>query len=37
MDTIDNNNDEATNDDIFEKLLCKDENLDAGDKVNDDL
>ena len=37
MDTIDNNNDEATNDDIFEKLLCKDENLDGGDKVNDDL
>ena len=36
MDTIDNNNDEATNDDLFEKLLCKDENLDR-DKVNDDL
>ncbi len=37
MDTIDNNNDEATNDDLFEKLLCKDENLDGDDKVNDDL
>ncbi len=42
MDTIDNDNnggeafETTNNDDLFEKLLCKDENLD-GDKVNDDL
>ena len=42
MDTIDNDNNSGhqefatNNDDLFEKLLCTDENLD-GDKVNDDL
>jgi hypothetical protein len=39
MDTIDNDNQEflESSDAIFEKLMCRDESLDGGDKVNDDL